>query len=148
MGEFRRPVQGRWIAGVCAGLAAAVGIDVVAVRIIAVIASGVAVPVYVVLWIFTPSGDGNHGVAPLIIRGCGMLLHLEPPVFSARAGGDGESNRRGGEGTDLRGDDPRHQHGGVAPLVRNFWGARCKRAEEGKCVRARGAPRGVVHDQL
>jgi phage shock protein PspC (stress-responsive transcriptional regulator) len=57
MNTFTRPVSGRWIAGVCTGLARSTGIDVTAVRILSVLLAGIAIPVYVVLWVFSPSGD-------------------------------------------------------------------------------------------
>lgn len=55
MDRFARPLEGRWVAGVCAGVARRTGIDVIAVRIIAVLLAGGALPACIALWAFTPS---------------------------------------------------------------------------------------------
>ena len=58
MSDLVRPRKGRFIAGVCAGLARRFGIPVALVRIIAVIAmifAGLPLWVYLVLWIVIPN---------------------------------------------------------------------------------------------
>lgn len=55
-----RPRQGRWIAGVCAGLADRFGVSRRLVRllfVLSVLLPGPQVIVYVVLWILIPSED-------------------------------------------------------------------------------------------
>jgi signal transduction histidine kinase/phage shock protein PspC (stress-responsive transcriptional regulator) len=57
---LRRPVRGRWIAGVCAGLAAHLGVPVRVVRLILVVGSlayGAGIALYVFLWVTVPTGD-------------------------------------------------------------------------------------------
>ncbi|MBS1698679.1 MAG: PspC domain-containing protein [Actinobacteria bacterium] len=58
MSELARPRKGRFIAGVCAGLARRFGMPVALVRIIAIIAmvfAGLPLWVYLVLWIVIPN---------------------------------------------------------------------------------------------
>ncbi len=58
MSDLVRPRKGRFIAGVCAGLARRFGIPVALVRIIAIIAmvfAGLPLWVYLVLWIVIPN---------------------------------------------------------------------------------------------
>ncbi|WP_251438792.1 MULTISPECIES: PspC domain-containing protein [unclassified Microbacterium] len=58
MSDLVRPRKGRFIAGVCAGLARRFGMPVALVRIIAVIAmifAGLPLWVYLVLWIVIPN---------------------------------------------------------------------------------------------
>jgi phage shock protein PspC (stress-responsive transcriptional regulator) len=61
-----RPVRARegWIGGVCAGLAAASGLEVALVRLAFVLAvpSGIGGTVYLVLWVLTPRA-GSNGVS-------------------------------------------------------------------------------------
>ena len=55
--RLTRPVEGRWIGGVCAGLADHLGLDVTVVRICFVLASflgGAGIGVYLFLWALTP----------------------------------------------------------------------------------------------
>ncbi|MFT4081352.1 MAG: PspC domain-containing protein [Nocardioides sp.] len=55
-----RPRQGRWIAGVCAGLARRFGLDPNVVRIIAVVSCLLPGPqfiAYIVLWLLMPEDD-------------------------------------------------------------------------------------------
>jgi phage shock protein PspC (stress-responsive transcriptional regulator) len=53
--KFTRPLKGRWVAGVCSGLANQLGIDVAVFRIIAVFTAPVSVWIYLLLWVFTGS---------------------------------------------------------------------------------------------
>ncbi|MBN9157963.1 MULTISPECIES: PspC domain-containing protein [unclassified Microbacterium] len=58
MSDLVRPRKGRFIAGVCAGLARRFGMPVALVRIIAIIAmvfAGLPLWVYLVLWIVIPN---------------------------------------------------------------------------------------------
>ncbi|MEX0428384.1 PspC domain-containing protein [Nocardioides sp. DS6] len=55
-----RPRQGRWIAGVCAGIARRYDLDPTVVRIIAVLSCLLPGPqfiAYLVLWILMPADD-------------------------------------------------------------------------------------------
>ncbi len=57
---LRRPERGRWVAGVCAGLAAHLGVPVGAVRLVMGLlglAGGAGVALYVFWWLTVPSGD-------------------------------------------------------------------------------------------
>jgi phage shock protein PspC (stress-responsive transcriptional regulator) len=55
--RMERPLAGRWAAGVCAAFAARLGIDVMAVRLCAVLAAvfGPGVLIYLVLWWAIPN---------------------------------------------------------------------------------------------
>lgn len=58
MNALVRPQRGRWIAGVCAALAARFGWNVTLVRILTVIAVvffGLSLWAYILLWIVVPS---------------------------------------------------------------------------------------------
>ncbi|WP_033423878.1 PspC domain-containing protein [Actinomadura flavalba] len=60
MNGLSRPRQGRWIAGVCAGLARRFGLTPTVVRLIAVLSCLLPGPqfvVYIVLWIMLPNDD-------------------------------------------------------------------------------------------
>jgi len=53
-----RPTEGRWIAGVCAGIARRFGIGASTVRLLAVIAVvflGLSIWAYLLLWLLMPS---------------------------------------------------------------------------------------------
>jgi phage shock protein PspC (stress-responsive transcriptional regulator) len=56
-----RPKEGRTLAGVCAGIAAYLGLDVTLVRVIwavvAVLTGGAGVLAYLAAWIIIPDGD-------------------------------------------------------------------------------------------
>lgn len=58
--KFTRPLARRWIAGVCAGLAIQLGIDVTVFRIIAVFTAPVSIWIYILLWAFTGSNSDNR----------------------------------------------------------------------------------------
>lgn len=60
MNQLVRPRQGRWIAGVCAGVANRFGWNVTLVRILTLIAMvffGLSLWAYIILWILIPNGD-------------------------------------------------------------------------------------------
>ena len=57
-GGLVRPRRGRWIAGVCAGLARRFGLSVTTVRLVFVVSillPGPQIVIYVLLWILIPS---------------------------------------------------------------------------------------------
>ncbi|OLT53502.1 histidine kinase [Cellulosimicrobium sp. CUA-896] len=57
---LRRPEHGRWVGGVCAGLAAHLGVPVGAVRLVVAflaLAGGAGVALYVFWWVTVPAGD-------------------------------------------------------------------------------------------
>ena len=61
--RLERPVQGRYVAGVCAGLADHLRLDVRHVRLAFVLASfagGAGIAAYVFLWALTPQSRGDH----------------------------------------------------------------------------------------
>src|SRR5438552_14727080 len=64
-----RPVNGRKVGGVCAGIASYLNVDVTLVRVIAVLAMLIppfpAVLVYVICWFVIPSEDAFPAPGPL-----------------------------------------------------------------------------------
>ncbi len=63
---LRRPPQGRWVAGVAAGLAAHLGLPVGVVRLglaVAALAGGAGLALYVFLWVTVPTGDPQLAAA-------------------------------------------------------------------------------------
>ena len=90
--RLERPVQGRYVAGVCAGLAEHLGLTVRHVRlafVLASIAGGAGVATYLFLWALTPQsrrGDLGPGAKPVaagrptneslrnLVMGVGLLL--------------------------------------------------------------------------
>ena len=70
--RLERPVQGRYVAGVCAGLAEHLGLTVRHVRlafVLASIAGGAGVATYLFLWALTPQsrgGDLGPGAKPVV----------------------------------------------------------------------------------
>jgi signal transduction histidine kinase/phage shock protein PspC (stress-responsive transcriptional regulator) len=64
---LRRPRQGRWIGGVCAGLAQHLGVSVHLVRVVFVLLSlvqGLGVVLYAGLWLAVPAADRPDRLAP------------------------------------------------------------------------------------
>lgn len=64
--RLERPLKGRTLGGVCAGMAAYFQVDVLLVRILFVVftfAGGAAIPVYLVLWLLIPP-EGGAAVLP------------------------------------------------------------------------------------
>ncbi|MBR7743609.1 PspC domain-containing protein [Phycicoccus sp. BSK3Z-2] len=60
--SVRRDGERRWFGGVCAGIAARFDVDPLLIRAAAIalaLAGGVAVPVYLVLWLLLPDADGS-----------------------------------------------------------------------------------------
>jgi phage shock protein PspC (stress-responsive transcriptional regulator) len=66
LNELRRPVQGRLLGGVAAGLARYLGADVNLVRIGFVLLAflgGAAVPVYILAWLLIPEDGAAQSIA-------------------------------------------------------------------------------------
>lgn len=64
---FVRPVEGRMVAGVCAGIARRWQIDVTLVRVVAVVLAlfnGVGIALYIAVWLLTPSTDAAAPLRP------------------------------------------------------------------------------------
>jgi phage shock protein PspC (stress-responsive transcriptional regulator) len=62
-----RPRDGRLVAGVCASVADYLGVDVLLVRVVAVVlavSGGAGLAAYLALWALTPSSDGPAAVTP------------------------------------------------------------------------------------
>ena len=58
--KLARPRKGRWIAGVCAGLADRFGVSRLLVRVLFVVSTIIPGPqfvIYIVLWVLIPSED-------------------------------------------------------------------------------------------
>ena len=69
--KLQRKVSGRWIAGVCAGLADYLGVDVTLIRVIfAVLAlfSGVGAIAYVLAWALVPEEGEPVSIAEKLIN--------------------------------------------------------------------------------
>ncbi|WP_250448256.1 PspC domain-containing protein, partial [Actinotalea sp. C106] len=63
---LRRPAQGRWVGGVCAGLGAHLGMPVATVRLVMVLLApfgGAGVLLYVWFWVTVPVGDPVRAAA-------------------------------------------------------------------------------------
>src|SRR4051812_5389985 len=76
-----RPRQGRWLGGVCAGLAARWGVPVRRVRLGFVVASavlGLGVLVYLAAWLILPGEGANGGQRGIVLlaQAIGALLGL------------------------------------------------------------------------
>ncbi len=66
LSELRRPVQGRLLGGVAAGLARYLGADINLVRIGFVLLAflgGAAVPVYILAWLLIPEDGAAQSIA-------------------------------------------------------------------------------------
>jgi len=103
--RLRRPVQGRYLGGVCAGLAEHLGLNVRHVRVAFVLASlagGAGVAAYLLLWALTPqspevpAAPGTGAVAPgrpdneamrNLVVGLGLLV-LGAAIFAQQHGVD------------------------------------------------------------
>jgi len=83
---LRRPPSGRWVGGVCAGLAAHLGLPVLAVRaafVLLALAGGSGVFLYVFWWVLVPSGDPRAAAAeaaPAALQRLAPRLRLAGPV--------------------------------------------------------------------
>lgn len=67
---FYRPLQGRLIAGVAAGIAQYLGVDVAIVRIVLAVLTvigGAGVPVYVAGWLLIPDEGARQSIASELI---------------------------------------------------------------------------------
>jgi phage shock protein C len=66
-----RPIQDRMLAGVAAGIARYLGVDVTVVRIVfAVLAvvGGAGVPIYIAGWLLIPEEGSEHSIASQFIQ--------------------------------------------------------------------------------
>jgi phage shock protein C len=64
--KLTRSRSDQMIAGVCGGLAAYLNLDPVLVRlgfVVLLFASGVGLPIYIVLWLIMPEGNGDTAVS-------------------------------------------------------------------------------------
>ncbi|WP_130416609.1 ATP-binding protein [Xylanimonas ulmi] len=87
---LRRPEAGRWVAGVCAGLAAHLGVPVVVVRVAIALLTpvgGAGLAVYIFWWVTIPAGDPRaaadaaaDAAAPAALRRIAPRLRLSGPV--------------------------------------------------------------------
>ena len=71
IGQLSRSTSDKVLAGVCGGLAQHFSIDPALVRLAFIVfafAGGASIPVYVVLWIVMPQGDGSAVAAPVAGR--------------------------------------------------------------------------------
>ena len=87
---LRRPEEDRWIAGVCSGLAAHLGIPVVAVRAVMVLLTlaGPGLAVYVFWWVLVPTGDPRAAAEDAAEQSDPVSLsRLAPRLRQAVAGG-------------------------------------------------------------
>jgi phage shock protein C len=85
---LRRPVHGRLIAGVAAGLADYFGIDVVIVRLtlaVLVLVGGIGLPLYVAAWLLVPEEGADQSLAEYLLD----LARIGPTVRPT----DGSSTR-------------------------------------------------------
>jgi len=78
-----RPARGRWVGGVCAGLAAHLGLSLVLVRALFLVlaATGAGVVVYLFLWVTVPPGEPALAAAEQLPAGQRRLasrLRLDP----------------------------------------------------------------------
>jgi phage shock protein PspC (stress-responsive transcriptional regulator) len=68
--ELRRAGEGRMIAGVCAGLADHLDVDVVLVRIAVVVlavVAGIGVPLYLAAWLLVPEEGTDESIADRLL---------------------------------------------------------------------------------
>jgi phage shock protein PspC (stress-responsive transcriptional regulator) len=68
---LRRPFQDRMLAGVAAGIARYLGVDVTVVRIVLavlVIVGGAGVPLYLAGWLLIPDEDAEQSIASQFFR--------------------------------------------------------------------------------
>ncbi|PZR54932.1 histidine kinase [Xylanimonas oleitrophica] len=83
---LRRPQRDRWVAGVCAGVAAHTGLPLPVVRILVVLlalSGGAGVAVYVFWWVTVPTGDPRDAAAarePAAMHRLAPRLRLSGPV--------------------------------------------------------------------
>ncbi|MDO5628949.1 MAG: PspC domain-containing protein [Mobilicoccus sp.] len=76
---IRRPQQGRWVAGVAAGLGASRGIDPVLFRvgfILLTLLGGIGITAYLLCWLLLPSEDGTVPLDRAMRRGDGGAITL------------------------------------------------------------------------
>jgi phage shock protein C len=72
--RLERKVEGRWVAGVCAGLAAYTGVDATVIRLIFAVLSffgGVGAIAYVIAWALMPEEGDTASIAERFISKTG-----------------------------------------------------------------------------
>jgi len=94
-----RPDEGRWAAGVCAGLARRWGLDPLLVRglfVVAGIVTGIGLGIYGLLWLFLPHPDGRihaqqvlRGVVTAGFVGSVLFVLIDFPLSGHWSGGWG-----------------------------------------------------------
>jgi phage shock protein C len=81
--SLRRSFDGRMVAGVAAGAARYLGMDVTVVRIALValaLLGGIGVPLYVAAWLLVPDEDADESVAEHFMGGHRIEVTRRPPV--------------------------------------------------------------------
>ena len=84
---LRRPREGRWVAGVCAGLAAHLGVPVHWVRlafVLTTLGAGAGALLYLWLWVTVPVGDPHEAVRPAGLSRLAPRLRLGQLSTAAR----------------------------------------------------------------
>jgi phage shock protein C len=69
--QLRRPVQGRMLAGVAAGIADYVGVDVTVVRIVLAVLTvlgGAGLPIYLAGWLLIPEEGAEQSIASQFVQ--------------------------------------------------------------------------------
>jgi len=72
--RLERKVQGRWLAGICAGLAAYLGVDVNLIRVVfavAVLFGGFGALAYILAWALVPEEGEPVSIAEKVINKSG-----------------------------------------------------------------------------
>ena len=67
--KFYRTHDNKMLAGVCGGIASYFGLDATIVRLVTIgaVLVGIGVPVYIILWLFTPdSANGDMGADAVV----------------------------------------------------------------------------------
>ena len=97
--SLRRPIDGRLIAGVAAGVADYFDIDVVVVRIalaVLALAGGLGIPLYVAAWLLVPDEGAEGSIAEDLLGGPlpGRAAPESGTVVTAPAGAGDHAERR------------------------------------------------------
>jgi phage shock protein C len=69
--ELRRPTEGRMLAGVAAGIARYIGVDVTIVRVallVLAIVGGAGVPIYLAGWLLIPEEGAQQSIAAQLLQ--------------------------------------------------------------------------------
>jgi phage shock protein PspC (stress-responsive transcriptional regulator) len=74
-GTLERPVHGRMLAGVAAGIADFLGVEVILVRIALVVltlAAGIGIPLYIAGWLLIPDAECGWSIAEDVLHHAGL----------------------------------------------------------------------------